>query len=95
MRIRRHCAHRAALGVGGQDGKHLTGVKMFSLITAFYLVGYVPFGLMRTRFAPYEVGFLYFVNHFCNPLIYIIVNKRFRRDVIDVIANIRMQVFKN
>ena len=90
VRIRRHSVQRAALGVGGQDAQHLTAVKMFSLITIFYLFGYVPFGLMMSGLAPTEVGFFYFVNHFCNPLIYVIVNKRFRRDVIDLVANIRM-----
>ena len=35
VRIRRHSVQRAALGVGGQDGQHLTAVKMFSLITIF------------------------------------------------------------
>ena len=86
VRIRRHSAQRAALGVGGQDAQHLTAVKMFSLITAFYLLGYVPLCFRRLNFGPIELNFFYFVNHVCNPIIYVIFNDRFRRDVTNLAA---------
>ena len=84
VRIRRNSAQRAALGVGGQDAQHMKAVKIFSLITAFYLLGYVPFGLALVDVLPAEFGFLYYVNHVCNPIIYFAINDQFRRDVIAV-----------
>ena len=61
VRIRRHSVKRAAMGVGSQDGKHLTAAKIFSLITAFYLLGYVPFGLVYSGVAsiPSSTSFFY------------------------------------
>ena len=82
VRIRRNSAQRAALGVGGQDAQHMKAVKIFSLITAFYLVGYVPFGLTITSVLRAEFGFLYYINHVCNPIIYFAINDQFRCDVI-------------
>ena len=84
VRIRRNSAQRAALGVGGQDAQHMKAVKIFSLITAFYLLGYVPFGLALVDILPAEFGFLYYINHVCNPIIYFAINDQFRRDVIAV-----------
>ena len=85
VRIGRNSAQRAVLGVGGQDAQHMKAVKVFSLITAFYLLGYVPFGLtVITDDVPKEFGFLYYVNHVCNPIIYFAINDQFRRDVIAV-----------
>ena len=89
VRIRRHSVQRAALGVAGLDAQHLTAVKMFSLITAFYLLGYVPFGLVASGLVPSEALFFYFVNHLCNPVIYFIFHARFRRDVIGLVNSIR------
>ena len=82
MRIRRNSAQRAALGVGGQDAQHMKAVKVFSLITVFYVLGYVPFGFALTGRAPIEFSLLYYVNHICNPIIYFTVNEQFRGDVI-------------
>ena len=75
VRIRRHGGQRAALGVGGQDAQHLKAVKIFSLITAFYVLGYVPFGFAITGRIAKEFVFLYYVNHICNPIIYVAVNE--------------------
>ena len=82
VRIRRNSAQRAALGVGGHDAQHMKAVKMFSLITAFYLLGYVPFGLSKAGVVSDKLKILYFINHICNPIIYFALNDKFRSDII-------------
>ena len=86
VRIRRNSAQRAALGVEEEDGQHLRAVKMFCLITAFYLLGYVPFGFSKSGLVAREFEFLYFVNHLCNPFIYFIFNTPFRGQVINLFS---------
>ena len=57
---------------------HLVAVKMFLAITICCFVAYVDsflvfFGIINWRF-----GTLYFLNHICNPYIYISLNRSFR-----------------
>ena len=61
--------------------KHLVAVKTFLSIWVCLIVSYLPGYVVTLGLLHPAAIFLYFINHLCNPLIYFMFNKEFRRSV--------------
>ena len=71
----------SAEGAGGHTTSrktHVIAVETFGAVSLCFLASYVIGYMTSFRLLPREANFLYFVNHFCNPVIYFLFNKDFR-----------------
>ena len=81
LRHTRRTSPTLTCGVNAR-AKHITAVKTFILITFLLLVSNVPSGLVGLGIVKiFPLTYFYFINHTCNPLVYITLSKTFRNDV--------------
>ena len=63
---------------GGARKKHVVAIKTFGAVSLCFLTSYITAYLVRNGFMPIYADFLYFLNHICNPVIYLFFNREFR-----------------
>ena len=72
---------QVALQNGGTRKKHMVAVKTFGAVSLCFLISYVMAYVTANRLIHPEVFYLYFLNHICNPVIYLLFNREFRAKV--------------
>ena len=64
--------------------RHVVAVKTFGAVTLCFLISYTAAYAVRSELLPLYADYLYFLNHICNPVIYILLNREFREKVRDL-----------
>ena len=67
-----------------RNRQHMVAIaRMFAVVTVAFVLAYLPTLLVIFRAIPYSyfAMYSYYLNHVCNPVIYGILNKDFRRDL--------------
>ena len=72
---------QAAVQNGGTRRKHVVAVKTFGAVSICFIISYSTVYVMGSRLLPTVVLYLYFLNHICNPVIYLLFNREFRANV--------------
>ena len=63
---------------------HVTTVKVFVGVSILYVASYIPVVIAHLTAHHIVYKFLYMINHVGNPIIYYVLNKKFRNDATDL-----------
>ena len=75
---------QAAVQDGGTRKKHLIAVKTFGAVSLYFLISYFSAFMAANGVIPLAALYLYFLNHICNPVIYLFLNREFRGKVQEI-----------
>ena len=77
---------QAAVQDGGTRKKHVVAVKTFGAVSVCFLLSYAAAYSVANGISPYAFVYFYFLNHTCNPVIYLLLNREFRGKFRDLIT---------
>ena len=64
-----------------QDKRHLVALQFCFTIVIIFIISYASLILKVTLKSTLPLQYVYALNHICNPFVYYMFNKNFRKDV--------------